>query len=168
MHIGKRLRGELSEINIAGVTAAACGFGVVGLLFFFFSVNFFVYSVMLLPLGAVSLFTLMLLVLFYHLLLGAAAGILFFSRCGGVRWRALPCCGLLLGALLCSCIWYSVFFKALAFFAALLLLLLSLACVVICFWKTGKRSLLASCLLLLSLLPLLYLLWFAIALCFIN
>lgn len=166
--MGKRFRCELAELNIAGVTAAACGFGVIGLLFFFFSVNFFVYNVMLLPLGAVSLFALMLIVLLYHLLLGAALGILFFSRCGSIRWRELPSCGLLLGALLCSCIWYSVFFKALAFFAALLLLLLSLACTAIAFWRAKKNCLLASCLLLLSLLPLLYLLWFAIALCFLN
>ena len=166
--MGKRFRGELAELNVAGVIATACGFGVIGLLFFFFSVNFFIYSIMLLPLGAVSLFALMLIVLVYHLLLGGAAGILFFSRCGGLRWRALPCCGLLLGALLCSCIWYAVFFKALAFFAGLLLLLLSFSCAVIAFWKAKKSNLLVSCLLLLSCLPMLYLLWFATGLCFLN
>lgn len=164
----KRFKNELSELNIAGVTAAACGFGALGLLFFFFSVNFFVYGVLLLPRGSVSLFLLMLIVLFWHLLLGASAGCLFFSRCGGVRWRELPSCGLLLAALLCSCIWYTVFFKAMTFFAALLLLLLSAACAGIAFWRVKKTSLLCSCLLLLSALPILYLLWFTLALWFLN
>lgn len=91
----KRFKNELSELNIAGVTAAACGFGALGLLFFFFSVNFFVYGVLLLPRGSVSLFLLMLIVLFWHLLLGASAGCLFSpaaAACGGGSFRAADCC----------------------------------------------------------------------------
>lgn len=164
----QRLREEWEDVCLPAVAVIGCAAALIGLICYLLCMRSLPFGLLMKPRGCLPIAFLPLPIMAYLLLIGGEIGVILFGvggRCRKAGGVAAIFAWLALLGMLC---WLPVFFRTLQLFWSLVILLVTAAFTFACAIFLTPKRLLPLCLLFVSALPLLYLLWMNFSVWIIN